>query len=1132
MKTFETQFQLSAQIDSAFGGAFGKGQQAIASMQGEIQALNRVQSDITSFEKQQTAVDNTKKKVELYEQQLANLKREYDETGNSSSALQNKMLEKEQQIDKTNQTLKTQEERLEATSEKLRAAGVDTDQLGNASAETAQKVEQLKEEQKKAAEEAEKFGQKSSQAVSDLHQALMAAGIVKLFKEIYSGFQEIIQISMDFEDQMAAASATTDIFGDDLTAMGHDLRKLSTEIPVPALELAKLAEMAGQLGVSSEYVSEFAQVMSAMAVTTTLTSEEAALNLAKFANIVQISQGDFERLGSTFLEIGDSMSSTDNEIAAMAPRLAAAGKQANMTAGDIIGISGALTSMGIEAQAGGSAFSKVINQMTAAVELGSDRLDDFAAVAGMSADEFAKAYRDNAAGALTSFIEGLADMDRHGQSTIVLLDELGLKEQRMRDALARTAVAGDLLRDAISLGNQAWEENIALSESASTRYATTQNQLIMMENATMNLKMAIGDALTPTLNDLYSSGTDVISTFAEFIEQNPQLVKSVTAFIGVLGGVVVALAAYTVIAKAVRILNVALAGSFGPIMIVAAAVAALTAVYVGLASAAESAQKESRELARANDEFLASVNASEGAYADRVQKIQNEVGATRSLIGEVYALAEASGKSAEDKQRLATMVDLLNDSMEGLNLQYDIEKDSLDKTRESLEAVIDAREREMRTIAARERALEIAREQIEVEEKLILTQEKLPGLIEEYNQKVLRGLPANRALLTSILELEENEADLIDRQAELAGSMEYVTGIMDESASSVNQLATANAVAEASYLAMETAVSEMEEALQELADTYDAVHSAALTSVQGQYDLWDKADKVVATKIGSINTNLEGQAARWQDYNANLQNLAGRTGEIEGLGDVIASFADGSKESVNAIAGMAAATDDELKAMVANWQSVQAEQDAVATSIADLAVDIAGETAKIVSRFEGMVSDMNLSTEAANSARQTIQGFIRGAEGMLPQVKAAFEKVATTAMKAIDDKMKIQSPSKEMEYRAQMTWIGFIEQTYAMEKQVAEAMASVAHAGTQAVTHETQIVSLAPEFVNALSSYGSGTGGLDIGGIHIEIIIDADVTTDPEKLRATLDKAGDTIADAIIAKIEEKQHDAYRRSYK
>jgi len=68
--------------------------------------------------------------------------------------------------------------------------------------------------------------------------------------------------------------------------------------------------------------------------------------------------------------------------------------------------------------------------------------------------------------------------------------------------------------------------------------------------------------------------------------------------------------------------------------------------------------------------------------------------------------------------------------------------------------------------------------------------------------------------------------------------------------------------------------------------------------------------------------------------------------------------------------------------------------------------------------------------------------------------------------------------------------------------------------------------------VNALSSYGFGTGGLDIGGIHIVINIDADVTTDPEKLRATLDKAGDTIADAIIAKIEEKKHYSYRRSFK
>lgn len=109
---------------------------------------------------------------------------------------------------------------------------------------------------------------------------------------------------------------------------------------------------------------------------------------------------------------------------------------------------------------------------------------------------------------------------------------------------------------------------------------------------------------------------------------------------------------------------------------------------------------------------------------------------------------------------------------------------------------------------------------------------------------------------------------------------------------------------------------------------------AALQSVSGQYSLWDEATKVVATSAGSINTALESQITYWQNYNANLQSLTDRSADIEGLSDMIASFADGSSDSVNAIAGMAGATDEQLADMVANWQTLQEEQENVSGSIA------------------------------------------------------------------------------------------------------------------------------------------------------------------------------------------------------
>ena len=148
-----------------------------------------------------------------------------------------------------------------------------------------------------------------------------------------------------------------------------------------------------------------------------------------------------------------------------------------MTEAQILALAGALSSVGIEAQAGGSAMSKVIIEMQLAAETGGERLADFARVAGMSAQQFADAFREDATNALMAFIGGLQTAEERGVSTIKVLHDMGLTEQRMRDALLRAAGAGELFAKAIATGTQAWQENTALTNEAAQRYETAASKL-------------------------------------------------------------------------------------------------------------------------------------------------------------------------------------------------------------------------------------------------------------------------------------------------------------------------------------------------------------------------------------------------------------------------------------------------------------------------------------------------------------------------------------------------------------------------------------------------------------------------------------------------------------------------------
>ena len=187
-------------------------------------------------------------------------------------------------------------------------------------------------------------------------------------------------------------------------------------------------------------------------------------------------------------------------------------------------------------------------------------------------------------------------------------------------------------------------------------------------------------------------------------------------------------------------------------------------------------------------------------------------------------------------------------------------------------------------------------------------------------------------------------------------------------------------------------------ALDELITKYNEAYEAAEKSINGQYALWDTAAVVIATDIGSINTALETQLSYWSDYNTDLENLLARTDDVDGLAEVIASFADGSEDSVNAIAGMAAASDEELKTMVKLQNEVVAQREKDAKTIAEFASGISEELDNMLDDVSDSVDALNLDDEATAAAKATVEAYAQAIrDGTWDAVKAAEDMASLVA---------------------------------------------------------------------------------------------------------------------------------------
>ena len=880
------------------------------------------------------------------------------------------------------------------------------------------------------------FRDKAEENMNAVASIVAAAGIDRAFEKVWDAMQACIDKSIEFETAMTGVFKTVDMTLEQEAQLSQDIRKMAEEIPVTTTEIAGVAELAGQLGISNDALLAFTETMVMLGTATNLSADEAAEALAKIANIAGTSEENYGRLGSTIVALGNNFATTEADIVHMATRIAATGEVVGLTEAQIFAMATALSSVGIEAEAGGSAISKLLKEIETAVvtydtaadaisrtglslrdlelmqanasldfkyladDLGLTAqelkryintvkdLNKYAEISGQSAEEFKQAWGQDAVVALDQFITGLGRIDETGENAVETLQEMGLTEIRLSNAVLALSASGGILTDALNIANDAWRENTALTDEAAKRFETTESKVQILKNSFDNLLIAVGDDYMTTLEPVLEGLTELTQNLSSDAADSPALASTLSGIGGALGG----LAGLTTAAAGIKLVAGALKvfGTGGGIA--AVGISALTGLAAGVTTYVTNVTAVS-DAAQAvidkNDNLVEAYANSKAAYEEQMGAVDLNRQEIEKLIEKVVALSDEVNKTPADEAVIEGVVARLNELLPGLGLTYDDVTGKINLTRDAMQKFAEEAEKTAKLEAFEEYLGKLSGQQAALEVQQDITNQKISEAQEKFDEaaRAVEEYSEGASFLQKILDYTNPYfVDLKLAEEQAKNELEKLTESQTDIQNALKNTETELAATQEAF----------DQYVDKLNETTDTAREAGQAAAEGYADGMAENSGAVSESAAELTeTAAEGLAEN--DARGAGQDFA--EGFAEGIED-----GKGGAEAAAAELARAAETAMKAEAAIAS-PSKKAKQlgrfwgEGVALGIADSGTDVAAAVRSLATELDiaPEVADRVRSAQAEVGKLRTVGTAVPDASVQYQASMAQFGRMAAQA---------------------------------------------------------------------------------------------------------------------------------------
>ena len=924
--------KLGAQLGASFGGTFDSAQKELADTQKQIQALNKTQSNITAYKKQESAMASCLKQQNLYKEQISNLKKEQKaltkengEHAAGSANLANKILELEKKMSSAAESEEKHREALKRLGNELKAVGVNTKDLSGEMEKIEGKIDDLKKSQEETADGAEDMGDRSTQAFKQLGEAIASAGILKLLKEGYTLMTDTAKAAAEYGDEIATVSVQYGMAADDLQAYYYaaELVDVSSETLTSTMS-RNIRAMSDAKDGTESYVQAYERL--GVKVTDT--------------------NGELRDAETVYWEVIDALGEMNNETERDALAIELLGRSAQQVNPLIAAGSGVVKRYAEEAKKAGYVLSdELLANATALDDEIQKQNSNMAALKNTIGAQLAPTYT------------GLKEVQN---TVITATTRLAAEHPELVKGVTASATAFGLATGGLVAFTGIVTKALPLMKSLGTAMSTAIPGIGPVLAITGAVAGLIG--VTVAAHDANEDEVEIIERLTLESREYKKELDGLTAQREELGDITRE--------NAVQVLK-------------------LEKQIAEVENKLGDGETLGEFLARV-DETIATSEQQIKEYDDATKAIYDQQYAALGLIDELSRLASQTQITASSEASMKQIIDYLNDSIEGLGLTYDkVLSKEIDFNKLYSDLIENWAEQRLvsesldASVKFKVEGIKMEVDKAALEKELESAKAEFSRASKEYNEYLRNRNKYDetgiKAAKDFFLPSKEEKSYISAKEAldNVQESYDKLAKSIKENSEDYNE---SIAVIEAYYGLNEDGTLTLQRSIDAIKDLgeaykteYKEMYDAAYESISGQYELWDVAAEVVPKSIGDINNALSTQTSYWSDYNKDMGSLLERGQDIEGLAEVVASFADGSADSVNAIAGMAAASDEDLKLMVKNYEELKKQQDEAAVT---LAASTSKELQEIEDQMRETINDLDMSVAARRNAQKTMDAYI------------------------------------------------------------------------------------------------------------------------------------------------------------